>query len=38
MAEVRKVIAERIEEDHSGTFDVIKFLKDFRFLEPQTFF
>jgi hypothetical protein len=30
MEDIRKLIATKIEDDHAGTFDMIKFLKDMR--------
>ena len=35
MADVWKVIAKETENDHSGTFDVIQFLKDLRVAKPK---
>jgi hypothetical protein len=35
MADIREIKAQRIEDDHAGTFDVIKFLKDLRVSEAQ---
>lgn len=35
MADLRLVIANEIENDHTGTFNVIQFLKDLRFAKPK---